>query len=583
MSFGDVQATWAATVCSALRKSGVQHVVVSPGSRSTPLVLALSDSGMTAHAVVDERAAAFFALGIARVRREPVALVCTSGSAGAHYLPAIIEAFETGHTLVALTADRPAELHRLGASQTTEQTALFGRHVVWAGVLGMASDEPGRLAACSSQVTQAVQNGRSARGPVHINVPMRKPFEPTRATDALPPPVLPPVVGGHSLMPSKDALFDAAGIVAEAREGWVIAGPCALDDDAVEVVRQFCFRSGYLLLAEHGSNLRDGQTETRRGKPFRRADGFEIALESLDAEALIPDVVVQLGRSPIHKGLAEALAARRGTFEHLLLTEDRWHDASRSVSRVLMGPVGDTLAALHDGLPKDSQSDETPKSDALCDRCEACWAHVFATLLEVEDQATEPGLVRAVAAQLPDGGSLFVGNSQPIRDLGHFCEALPANVGVLTQRGVAGIDGNIAGVLGASSVARGPVTALLGDVTFLHDVGSLAMAATVSNTTVIVVVNNAGGRIFDQLPIAAATITPATYSTFWTTPTSRSLSEIAAGFGVQSCAVDSLSAYARAATEAYARPGVSVIEVTVDPEVSATVRRTARRCHGETA
>lgn len=578
MNFGDVQEVWAEYICAALFENGVRHVVVSPGSRSTPLVLALRRSQLTSHAVVDERSAGFFALGIARVRREPVALICTSGSAGAHYLPAVIEAFETGQTLVALTADRPPELHRLGASQTTEQLAFFGRHVVWASALGMASDEPEALAACRAQIAQAVHAGRIQRGPVHVNVPMRKPFEPSSRTASVPSPAPSPHIGQHDVAPSDDAISEAAATITEGREGWVIAGPCSLDSETVELVRDFCARTGFLLLAEHGSNLRDSVATTQSGAPIRRADGFELALENIDGAALVPDVVVQLGRSPISKALTDALGSRRGTFEHLLLSEDRWHDAARSVTRAFFGSFGPVLTRLINQLGAEGQPDETPLNDALCDRCEECWEHAFATLLKQEDAATEPGLVRALVAQIPDGGHFFVGNSQPIRDLGHFCPALPENVGVLTQRGVAGIDGNLAGVFGSSAVARGPVTALIGDVTFCHDVGALTLAGAVPNTTVIVVVNNDGGRIFDQLPIGKSDIEPDVYSKFWTTPSALSPAHLAAAFGVHSCAVNTLSGFAAAAADAYERDGASVIEVRVDPNTSSQARSEARRC-----
>jgi 2-succinyl-5-enolpyruvyl-6-hydroxy-3-cyclohexene-1-carboxylate synthase len=583
VNFGDVQATWAAHICSALFANGVRHVVVSPGSRSTALVLALQQAEMTAHAIVDERSAAFFALGIARVRREPVALFCTSGSAGAHYLPAMIEAFETGHTLVAVTADRPPELHRLGASQTTEQVGFYGRHVVWSGTLGMAAVEKEHLTACMAQVTQAVHSGLRERGPVHINVPMRKPFEPTGLAAVAPVAPVSLTVGRHAIAPSAEAVIEAAALITEAAEGWVIAGPCSLDAEAVELVQEFCARSGFLLLAEHGSNLRDSETCARSGASFRRADGFELSLERMDAAALVPDVVVQIGRSPIHKALTDALGSRRGTFRHLLLSEDRWHDAARSVSHVLFGSFEHTLSQLNERLPEDGQREETPKADSVCDRSEKCWEHAFATLLGAEDAATEPGLVRALVAQLPDGGQLFVGNSQPIRDIGHFCAALPASVGVLTQRGAAGIDGNLAGVFGASTVARGPVTALIGDVTFLHDIGSLALANSVSNTTVIVVVNNDGGRIFDQLPVASSDIEPDIYAKFWTTSSGLSPSGLSKGFGVDASAVETLSAFASAAARAYSRQGVSVIEVRVDPALSARIRHEARQCPQESA
>lgn len=568
MSYGDVQATWAREIWTTLEAAGVEHVVVSPGSRSTPLVLGAERSSVRTHVIVDERTAGFFALGIARLRGAPVALLCSSGTAGAHYLPAVIEAWEAGHPLIVLTADRPPELHGVGASQTTEQTSFFGRHSVFAAVLGTPSEAPERLASLRSVVARAATLATERRGPVHLDVPLRKPFEPTSDRTSAERGLQ--VFSGERRL-SADALSMLRGHIARAQSGWVVVGPCALSHEEAEAARRFCARTGFALLAEPGSNLRDGVATTTCGESFLRADGFELALRRAPT---IPNLVVQIGRSPVSKRLHDALEAARGSFEHLVIADHGWHDASRSATAVARAPIGPTLTSLTAELSAREPSDLVRR---FVERCDHSWDHVLAALLEGEDRASEPAALRTLVASLPDGGSLFVGNSQPIRDLNEFCVALPENVGVVTQRGVAGIDGNIASLLGMSAVSRVPVTAVIGDVAFFHDAGALLEQGAATAPTVLLVLNNGGGRIFEALPIAQAPdVSDGTLERLWLTPRSPAITAVAAAYGARGASTAYLSELASLLTEAYERDGLTVIEVVADPTLTAQIRTRAR-------
>jgi 2-succinyl-5-enolpyruvyl-6-hydroxy-3-cyclohexene-1-carboxylate synthase len=211
------------------------------------------------------------------------------------------------------------------------------------------------------------------------------------------------------------------------------------------------------------------------------------------------------------------------------------------------------------------------------ERCDRSWDHVLAALLEGEDRASEPAALRTLVASLPDGGALFVGNSQPIRDLNEFCVALPENVGVVTQRGVAGIDGNIASLLGMSAVSRVPVTAVIGDVAFFHDAGALLEQGAATAPTVLLVLNNGGGRIFEALPIAQAPdVSDGTLERLWLTPRSPAITAVAAAYGARGASTASLSELASLLTEAYERDGLTVIEVVADPTLTAQIRTRAR-------
>ena len=573
MNYGDVQAAWADMLWGSLAANGVRHVVVSPGSRSTPLVLGLERSELISHVVIDERSAGFFALGAARARREPVALVCTSGTAGAHYLPAVIEAKEAGHPLIVVTADRPPELQGLGASQTTDQTRFFGSHALIATTLGLPSAERAEIAACASLIARAAGVARSEQGPVHLNVPMRKPFEPSdtwvaEAWDA-------PVSHASAMRPSDDAVAILAAEIDEAAAGWVIVGSAALDDEAAEAVRRLCASSGFLLLCEPGSNMRDGVAETRSGAPFRRADGFELALAGLTSTAdVVPDVVLQLGPGLIARSLNQLLELHRSQFTHLIVAEHGWPDPTRTATHLVLGKIGETVTRVTERLTAEPEQDV--RADLLIDLCESAWEGALAALLAGDDRPSGPGVCRAIAASLPDGGFFFVGNSRPIRDVSQFCDALPQSVGVLTQRGVAGIDGNISGVLGVAATSSVPITALIGDIAFLHDSSALLSSTLAKVPAVIVVVDNGGGRIFEELPIAeTAGVERDTFERYWLTPHGATILSIAAAFGAATASCQTLSDLTREVRAAHQRDGVTVVHVAVDPALSAEIRANA--------
>ena len=573
MNYGDVQADWADAIWATLEANGVRHVVVSPGSRSTPLVLGVARSDLSAHVVIDERSAAFFALGAARARREPVALVCTSGTAGAHYLPAVIEAYEAGHPLVVITADRPPELQGLGASQTTDQRCFFGAHTVFSATLGVPSGDAAHLASCASLVARLVGTASERMGPVHLNVPMRKPFEPT--VDRTPGPAPAPRVLSSAARLDDDGIATLAAEIDDADAGWVVVGPARLDDFAADAVREFCARTGFVLVCEPSSNLRDGTTTSRAGDSFLRADGFELALAALEDESsVLPDVVLQLGPGAVSNALNQLLDHNRGRFRHLVVAEHGWPDPNRTASVFAIGAIAETLARVTARLRSEKEDDI--RLDTFMSACGDAWERALAALLYAEDRASGPGVARAVAASLPDGGMLFVGNSRPTRDLSQYCDALPPSVGVVSQRGVAGIDGNVSGILGASATVGVPITGLIGDIAFLHDASALLAHALVRGPAVIVVVNNRGGRIFEELPIANATgVERDTFDQFWITPQDVSICAIAEAYGVSSASCDSLSGLTREVTAAHQRDGVTVVEVIVDPEFSAEVRRRA--------
>jgi 2-succinyl-5-enolpyruvyl-6-hydroxy-3-cyclohexene-1-carboxylate synthase len=569
------QAAWAELLVASLLGAGVDDVVISPGSRSTPLALALAAASARVHVVVDERSAGFFALGLARAHGAPVALVCTSGTAPAHYLPALIEASLTAAPLVVLSANRPPELHGAGASQTIDQAHLFGRFVRAFDDLGPPDGSPLALRALRRKIVQAVVRARGPwPGPVHVDVPLRKPLEPAPPATAAERAAVTtarelaravPRAARATVRVPDDAIEAAAAAIAGARRGLIVAtaGPAAW---AAHRAAAFALarRTGFPLAVEAGSQLRfavrpdDIAVIDRLGLITAAAAGEP-------AVALAPELVVQLGGEPVAMAWA-GFAARRPP-QRIVVADHGWPDGDSTAGQLLIGDVGDTLARLAARLAGPADPIGEPgfaRAWQVADRAAA--AAMSAALANAADGdpgalPPEGAVIAAAVAALPAGAQLVLGNSLPVRTIDEVT-AGGRELTVLTQRGAAGIDGLIAGAAGAAATGR-PTLLVLGDVSFAHDAGSLACARGLP--LAIVVVDNGGGRIFDELPLAS-TLAPADLDRLWRTPPGLDPAAIARAYGLDAVRAARADAVAAAIATALAagRPVLVHAPVAVD-------------------
>lgn len=516
----------AARFACALVDAGVREVAISPGSRNTPLTAAaIAHPGLRCHAIVDERSAAFFALGQAKVTGRPSVALCTSGSAGAHYLPAMVEAAHAFAPLVVVTADRPPELQDAGAAQTIDQVKLFGG--VARGYFDLGGDDGGddALRAVERKLAQAVLRSTAPTpGPVHVNAPFRKPLEPSPAELAR-------LIAAHEprerayparLAPSLDAIAAVAERIARVERGVIVCGPAPIAQrDAREAVAAVAELTGYPVLAEAASQLRFGCAG---------------ALDRLDAIPAEPELIVQLGATP-----TSAAWQRLAHVPRVVVAPHGFFDPHNRAS-IVHAEVGDFASALA----------------AVCDAREpGAWTELWRA---ARDRAWRPWrseldaegrVARAVVDALPPGGLLAVGNSGPIRAVDRACPAGTKDLAVWSQRGANGIDGLISGAAGAASVWGRPAALVLGDVSFAHDVGGLAVARRVASPLAIVVIDNRGGRLFEQLPIAQVPLGGA-FHDFWITDPELDVAAACAAFGVRCAGLDELPA-------ALERPGATVI------------------------
>jgi len=550
-----VNLPWAELLLASLRDAGCGDLVVSPGSRSTPLVLAAARLGLACHVLIDERAAGFFALGRGRASGRPSALVCTSGTAAAHYLPAVIEASLARVPLVVVTADRPPELHGCAAPQTIDQQHLYGRFARGFVDLGMPEVDPAALRGVRRRAAQMVALALAPEpGPVHLNLPARKPLEPTgsaaEARMAAEVAALCAAPVARALAPvasaSEEAIAALAGALDRARRPLLVAGPAPLDQPA-QPIAELARAGGLPLLAELTSQLRFTGEDPAPGL----CDRFDFLLRAPRwSAAHWPDLVVELAAPPTSSAYAALLAASR--CDRIVVAPHGWSDPSSSARLLIQAPVGEVarrvaarLAARPGGWTEDWLAGNRRAAAAV----------------ERHALSGEHAAVRAAIGALPDGALLVLGNSLPVRTA-EACAADRRRIGVIAQRGACGIDGLIAGAAGAASASGRPTALVLGDVSFAHDLGGLAAARLAGAPLAIVVIDNGGGRIFEQLPVARAPGAGEIIDRFFTTPPQIDIGAAAAAFGLDYRRTDEATG---AVAAALAGQRAMVIHVPVAP------------------
>ncbi len=580
----NLQAEWARLLIGSFADAGVTDVVISPGSRSTPFVLAAAQHPkLRCFDLIDERSAAFFALGQARVTGRPALLLPTSGTAGANYLPAVVEAGASHTPLLVLTADRPVELAACGANQTIDQIRLYGDHAREFFDLGGAEASPQALRALRRTAAQAFFASRHPRpGAVHLNARIRKPLEPGEAvreaeqdlaaavSELLERPV--PSPRAPRWLPEAADVDHLARACARVERGLIVCGPAPLAQAGTRsLIAELGRRTGFPVLREAASQVRYCP-ELDAG--VLTVDGFDALLANSGFRAgPTPELIVQIGRVPTSGRWSRYLDRCAGC-AHWVIGTEGWQDAESTASDLLFADLDGSLARLTTRLAALPRSRAWPERWRLGE--EAVRRAVDEELAS-SDALTEGGVARALVGALPAGSLLALGNSLPIREVDTYCPGSGVDLRVWSQRGASGIDGVVSGVLGAASVWRHRVGLLIGDVSFLHDLSGLGAARYVTVPMAIVVVPNRGGRIFEQLPLAAHPSAEGEVFEHWTTPHEIDLAPAAALHGLAHERVERPAELDSALAEAFGRPGVSVIEAVVPPHGAAEQNRRLRQ------
>jgi len=524
---------WAWALLDGLAAAGLGRVVVSPGARSTPLTLAaLRHPGLAVEVVVDERSAAFFALGLAKAERVPVALVATSGSAVANWFPAVVEADMARVPLILVSADRPPELQDCGANQTMDQLGLFGGHVRKFHQLPPAEAETGWLAAFAARAMAASQ--APLAGPVHLNVPLREPLVPLAV--ALPATAIAP----RRLPSCNQATAETLETLADLLTGTgaIICGPDDLGDGFRAAIVELARRLRVPVFADVLSGLRFGAA----------ADSPVLAHPDQVARAAAQaDWLLRFGGAPVSR--AVAAWAERGRVQVVIADHARPADPAATATH-FVGADPQSLCRSLGGSP--SPSDWLDRFAALDHAAAAAAEELCAA-----DLPFEGALLRRLVRALPAGTPLFLGNSLAIRATEWFAGRVATPLFPFGNRGVSGIDGNLSTAFGVAC-ACGPTVAVVGDLTFLHDLTALAFGRR--HPLTVLLLDNGGGGIFDHLAQAALP----EFDQGWLTPPGFDSAAAARAFGLPYVSASGIAEAVAAVLAGLERPGGSVVHVPVD-------------------
>lgn len=557
-------ATAARAFVAALAAAGVRHVCVSPGSRSTPLTLAFArQPGVRAWLHLDERSAAFFGIGLARASGEPVALVCTSGTAAANYLPAVVEANLSRVPLIVCTADRPTHLRDVGAEQTVDQVAMYGRNVRW------AYDAPVPSGAAPAERALEVAARRAVAlalgplpGPVHINLPFDEPLVDSPGTSAA------PVAGGAAytartrgqVSPSGD-LIGAAGALARARRPLIVAGPETGGLPAGPIL-DLAAELGAPVLADPLSGLRTG--------PHERSlviDSYDAFLRDVRSVRVRPDTVVRFGGVPTSKPLNQFLAASEAR-QVLCDLPGGWRDPSLKSAILVSGDPASAAAQLR------AMAGEVVTEPGWLRTWQGLGERARAALRDAAVAFTEPFEGRVfveLQSILEPGSAIFAGNSMPVRDLDAFLASDERTLDCQSNRGANGIDGVTSTALGLAAVRRQPTVLVVGDIGFYHDMNGLWAGRQHAIDLTIVLVNNNGGGIFHYLPQAGL---PDVFEEWFGTPPNLDFRPAVEMYGGDYVRADDWGAF-RNAIAGPRRRGLQVVEVRTDRARNAVLHREA--------
>jgi 2-succinyl-5-enolpyruvyl-6-hydroxy-3-cyclohexene-1-carboxylate synthase len=507
---------WTQIVVDELARSGLRAVVIAPGSRSTPLAIAFAEHpDIAVYSIIDERSAAFFALGHALATDRPVAVVCSSGTATANFYPAIIEARYSGVPLLILTADRPPELRDSGANQTVDQVKLYGDHVLWAVDVALPEADPSSLAirglrtlACRAYATAnggaTSGGGALPRGAVHLNFPFRKPLEPIPVpTDKTDDPAWIGRAGGQPFVhissaaptPTIDQIETLIQTLQDARRPLVIVGSQPAPTFGDELAA-FAGQTHVPVLADSLAQIRySAHWSEMEARPIGGYDTFLRGAAAWDK----PDLILRFGAMPTSQTLIDYLNANGDAYQIGVSADGVWRDPNHQLDELIAADPIEIARILAQTAAEIALGDQT-----WADRFHAAesetWTHITD---ELQNGAFFDGVVVTETVDLiPDGANLYIGNSLPVRHLDQFARPAAKTIRVFGNRGASGIDGTVSSALGAAAGSNTPLVLITGDLGFYHDMNGLLTVKRHGVNAIIVVINNDGGGIFQRLPIA---------------------------------------------------------------------------------
>ncbi|OES44082.1 2-succinyl-5-enolpyruvyl-6-hydroxy-3-cyclohexene-1-carboxylic-acid synthase [Domibacillus iocasae] len=535
----------------SLVRSGVKHAVISPGSRSTPMALLMEEHPrLRTFIQVDERSAGFFALGLAKASQHPVALLCTSGTAAANYMPAVAEAKISRVPLIVLTADRPPELRDVGAPQTIDQLHLYGHTAKWFAEMALPEAAETTLQYVRTQGARAVFESLTApAGPVHLNFPYREPLLPdydgVYERMLIPAPVR--LISGKKVPDS--IMMDDIAKALQVEKGLIVAGEI-IKPGIADAIVSLSEKTGWPIVADPLSQLRANHKAIDSYDAFLRDDEVK--------EALKPEAIIRFGALPVSKALM-LFMKRHHKIPHMIVDADGgWRDPSHIATHMINV---DEVAFCSEMVKRlDQKRADWPKM----------WQDVNAAArseMKKAEGMDEGALFQRFLQAVPDGASVFAGNSMPIRDLDSFLFAGEQNVRLHGNRGANGIDGLVSTALGIAASGEN-VFAVMGDLSFFHDVNGLLAAKMNGLSMTVLVMNNDGGGIFSYLPQAGE---QKHFERLFGTPSGLKFDHAAALYGCHYARITSAAQLEKELTEK--REGITILEAFTNRAENTAIHR----------
>ncbi|MDY0405268.1 2-succinyl-5-enolpyruvyl-6-hydroxy-3-cyclohexene-1-carboxylic-acid synthase [Virgibacillus sp. 179-BFC.A HS] len=553
MSHTERLTRYVAEFVDEMAANGIENVVISPGSRSTPLAMTFVEhEQLKEWIVIDERSAAFFALGLAKKTKKPVALLCSSGTATANYFPAIVEAKQSRVPLIVLTADRPHELRDVGAPQAIDQIKMYGNYVKWFHEMALPEDSEMMLDYVRSKAAQAIDMATEGNpGPVQLNFPFREPLVPDFTIDDMWGKKRNPDKYGFSKGEKVLAPYELQRVLeklAGKKNGLIVCGP-QTDIKLASAIFALAKAWGIPVLADPLSQLRSGKHD--KTYIIETYDAFlrdQAIRDMLDA-----DFIIRFGAMPVSKPYLFYLKEQKNTLHFVVEAEEGYREPTGKRTHFISADP----ATFCEQLARTEM------------QMDVSWLRKWVTMNEIaekhlqqhnKDEITEGSAVYSLVESLLHDSTLFTGNSMAVRDVDSFLLQTDKQMEVLANRGANGIDGVVSTAAGAAASGN-PVTLLIGDLSFFHDMNGLLAVKHYQLNVTVLLINNNGGGIFSFLPQASE---GKYFEALFGTPLNIDFKHAVKLYGGDYCLVENETALQEALAKAQQQTGLSVVEVRTD-------------------
>jgi len=570
---------WAEVFVKQLSSAEVKYASISPGSRSTPITFSFAkNKKIKCFVNVDERSSAFFALGLAKSSKTPVAVVSTSGTAAAELYPAIIEAYQQRVPLIICTADRPSELLNTGANQTINQHNLYSNHIRWFKNVGLPSFKKLKLRRLQQTAYRAVEVSTiKDKGPVHLNFPFRKPLEPFTFTDEVDSILIKDLDRSiKKVKPSTKKndpeklrrtkrFKEVVDLITNESEGIIITGPMEYNINLGKQLKNLSSLTGYPLIADASSHLRFKVSKNDKKilsnyHAFLRSSEFSISHK--------PKAILHFGRTPTSSTL-ETFLENCNAPRYMINEFGDWFDPSRKSKAAIKFNPEDFIAELINHLTEQNLERNNSVWSKDFNKAEGLAGKIKNEVIGKSTFLNEPGIIKNILEALPNKAHILVGNSSPIRDFDNFTACNKKDLLVYFNRGASGIDGITSTAIGIAQLKE-PAFLVTGDLSFLHDLNALAVANKYPAGLTVILINNNGGGIFDSLPVSKER---SILKEYFLTPHNLNLKNIITSFGVEYKRVKSWKDLNDSIKDSVRKNNLNVIEIKTDAQKSLRLRK----------